>query len=131
MPNPPALGQQELETLRFIADHGPISVGEVARRFGEARGLARSTILTVMERLRKKGYLSRLKAEGSYQYESRWPKSEILRGLVERFVENSLEGSLSPFVAYLADARGLSGAEIEELKRIVDEMTPKKEEDTK
>ena len=45
----PPLGDQELETLRYISEHAPISVGEVAAGFGEPRGLARTTVLTVME----------------------------------------------------------------------------------
>ena len=45
----------------------PPTVGEVAERFGEAQGLARSTILTVMERLRKKGHLTRGKVEGVFR----------------------------------------------------------------
>jgi predicted transcriptional regulator len=119
----PSLGSQELELLQFIADHGPLTVGEAARRFGEERGLARSTILTVMERLRKKGYLDRTRESGGFQYVSRLPKSELLQGLVERFVEETLGGSLSPFVAYLADAKGLSEEEIAELRRLLEEMT--------
>ena len=44
------VGEQELAVLRYVAEHGPVTVGEVAERFGEPQGLARSTILTVMER---------------------------------------------------------------------------------
>jgi predicted transcriptional regulator len=128
MPEQPSLGDQELEVLRFIADHGPLSVGEAARRFGESRGLARTTILTMMERLRKKGYLGRTKSNGAFQYACRAPKSELLRGLVQEFVEKTLDGSLSPFVAYLADAKGLSDEELAELKRQVDEMTLRRNE---
>ena len=45
----PSLGDQELELLRFVTEHAPISVGEAARQFGEPRQLARNTVLTVME----------------------------------------------------------------------------------
>ncbi len=51
------VGDQELVVLRWVAEHGPVTVGEVAEKFGEPQGLARSTILTVMERLRGKGHL--------------------------------------------------------------------------
>ena len=64
----PTLGDQELEVLRFVAEQCPISVGEVARQFGVPRGLARTTILTVMERLRKKGFLTRSKNERPARY---------------------------------------------------------------
>jgi len=65
------VGDQELALLRDVAETGPSTVGEVAERFGEPRGLARSTVLTMMERLRQKGHLEREQVEGVYRYE-RW-----------------------------------------------------------
>src|SRR4029079_15738358 len=64
----PPLGEQELEVWRYIAEHPPISAREVAARFAEEQGLARTTILPVIERLRKKGYLTRRRREGVYHY---------------------------------------------------------------
>src|SRR5213593_1472150 len=106
------LGELQLEILRFLSVHGPISVGEVAERFGEPRGLARTTVLTVMERLRKKGFLTRSKGERPFRYSPRVTQGEVLRGLVRDFVEKTLGGSLSPFTAYLAEARDLSPTEL-------------------
>ena len=59
-PDPTAtLGSTEIEVLRYLGDHAPLSVGEVTNYFSETSGQARTTILTIMERLRKKGYLKR------------------------------------------------------------------------
>ncbi|MBV9850219.1 MAG: BlaI/MecI/CopY family transcriptional regulator [Armatimonadetes bacterium] len=118
----PDLGDQELEVLRYVADHAPITVRAAAEQWGEPRGLARTTILTVMERLRKKGYLARHKAGGAFAYTPVIAKTDVLRGLVQNFVEKTLAGSLSPFVAYLADNKDLSPSELEALKRLVREM---------
>ncbi|WP_258224035.1 BlaI/MecI/CopY family transcriptional regulator, partial [Stenotrophomonas sp. HMWF003] len=51
------IGDQELALLQYVAEQGGATVGEVAAGFGEERGLARSTVLTMMERLRGKAYL--------------------------------------------------------------------------
>ncbi len=64
-PSREPLGRLELEVLQYIADHHPISVREVAAHFAETSGQARTTLLTVMERLRAKGYLKRRKAAGA------------------------------------------------------------------
>jgi predicted transcriptional regulator len=42
-----------------------------------------------------------------------------LKGAVQRFVERNLEGSVSPFLAYLSDAGSVSDAELQELEEIV------------
>jgi predicted transcriptional regulator len=122
-----AVGEQELSVLRYVAEHGPVTVGEVAERFGEAQGLARSTILTVMERLRKKGHLTRRKVEGVFQYSSPLPASELLRGVVGDFVERTLAGSLSPFVTYLAEAEDVSEEELQQLQDVVARLQSRKQ----
>ena len=124
----PPLGDQELEVLRFVAEHAPASVREVAQQFGEPRGLARTTILTVMERLRRKGYLTRTRQGSVNRYTPRVAQAEVLQGLVREFVEKTLAGSLSPFVAYLAEAKGLTEPELAELRRLVEELPPEQEE---
>src|SRR2546423_4997658 len=95
----PSLGNQELEVLRFVAEHAPISVGEVAERFGEPRGLARTTILTMMERLRKKGFLTRSRGERPVPDFPRPPQGEVLPGPVREVVEETLGRTLSAFTA--------------------------------
>ncbi|HZI13716.1 MAG TPA: BlaI/MecI/CopY family transcriptional regulator [Myxococcus sp.] len=120
------VGEQELAVLRYVAEHGPATVGEVAERFGEPQGLARSTILTVMERLRLKGYLTRSKVEGVFQYASPVPAEELLRDVVGDFVQRTLSGSLSPFAAYLSEVEDVSDAELEQLQDVVARLRSKK-----
>jgi predicted transcriptional regulator len=124
----PSLGEQELEVLRFVAERAPVSARDVAEQFAETRGLARTTILTVIERLRKKGYLTRKRRAGVFQYSPRVPQSEVLQGLVRHFVEKTLAGSVSPIVAYLVKTRQLSEAEVQELQRLVEELRVETEE---
>ena len=125
------LGEQQLEALRFIAENGPITVGEMARLYGTPRGLARTTILTVMERLRTKGYLTRRKVQGVFFYSPKNDHNDVMKNLVADFVERSLGGSLSPFVTYLADSGKLNEREILELRRMVESMESEEEAESK
>jgi predicted transcriptional regulator len=119
MPAEPTIGEQELTLLRYIADRGTATVGEAVDEFGTSRGLARSTVLTMMERLRRKGYLSRRMTQGVYRYRALSSSADLLKDAVGRFVERHLEGSVSPFLAYLSDSSELSEQEKQELERIV------------
>lgn len=121
----PPLGELEQELLRRVSERGaPVSVRELTEALREERGLARTTILTVLENLRKKNYLTRDKAEsgGVFRYGPAVPKTEMLRGLVRGFVENALGGSVSPLVAYLANTDEINSGDLAELERLVDDL---------
>src|SRR5687768_5679589 len=95
----PTIGQAELETLHYIHDHHPVTVREVAEHVSRTKGHTRTTVLNVMTRLWRKGYLTRKKAEdGVFVYVPRVPRSDLMRNIVGDFVEKTLAGSLSPFV---------------------------------
>ena len=113
------IGEQELALLRHIADSGGSSVAEAVEAFGSSRGLARSTVLTMMERLRRKGHLGRRVAGGVYRYRARTSSADLLKSAVGRFVERNLGGSVSPFLAYLSESPDVSESELRELDELV------------
>jgi predicted transcriptional regulator len=123
---PNSIGEQELELLRYINDHEPISVGDVAARYGKENGLARSTVLTMMERLRKKGFLSREEGESVFIYRLAQSKHSVLKDLAAEFVERTLGGSVTPLLAYLAEAKNLKPDEIEQLRKLIDDEEEQK-----
>ncbi|WP_448096735.1 BlaI/MecI/CopY family transcriptional regulator [Luteibacter yeojuensis] len=113
------IGDQELALLQYIEEAPRSSVAEVCAGFGEARGLARSTVLTMMERLRAKGYLARRKIDNSFRYSATNGAGEVMTGAVGRFVERTLQGSVSPFVAWMSERGQVSDAELAELEALV------------
>jgi predicted transcriptional regulator len=122
-----SIGRAELEVLRYISEHRPATVGMVAEHFAQTKGYVRTTVQNVMQRLCDKGYLVRRKADGVFQYEPRAGKGELLRSLVRDFVDRSLGGSLSPFVAYLAEDAKLSDDDLRQLQKIVRDLDAQRE----
>lgn len=120
-----SIGRQELEVLRFIAENPGVTVTEVAEAVGEPKGLHRNTVLNVMERLRKKGHLTRKKIQGLFRYSSAKPREELLGGLVDDFVDNALGGSVMPLVEFLTRRAPLTDDQAEELRRLVDGLEDK------
>ncbi|MBE1159443.1 BlaI/MecI/CopY family transcriptional regulator [Dyella acidiphila] len=124
----PSIGDQELALLQYLAEHERASVGEVAAGFGESRGLARSTVLTMMERLRAKSFLKRRQVDGVYRYNTAAGPGEAMRNAVGQFVEKTLSGSLSPFVAWMAEKGEVSDNELAELEALVTKLQSQRKE---
>lgn len=118
-PRVKSIGDQELALLRFVSDQGRATVAQAVAGFGQPRGLARSTVLTMMERLRKKGHLSRRQADGAYQYTPRLAPGLAVRQAVQTFIDRTLGGSITPFVAYLAERERLADDELAELETLL------------
>jgi predicted transcriptional regulator len=131
MPKRRGIGQAELEVLNYIHDHHPVTVRQVADHVAATKGHARTTVLNVMTRLVNKGYLSRRRGpvgadgRGVYAYSPRVARAELLRTLVGDFVARALGGSMSPFVAYLAEDARLTDQDIAELRRVVSQLEPR------
>ncbi|MDR6936705.1 BlaI/MecI/CopY family transcriptional regulator [Luteibacter sp. 3190] len=121
------IGDQELALLQYIEDAPKSSVAEVVAGYGESRGLARSTVLTMMERLRAKGYLTRRRIDGSFRYSAINGTGVVMTGAVARFVQNTLQGSVSPFVAWMSERGQVSDSELAELEALVDTLQSRRE----
>ena len=122
MPRHRTIGRAELEILNYIHDNHPVAVRQVADHVSATRGRTRTTVLNVIARLCRKGYLSRRQVGGVYHYSPKVAKADLLRRLVGDFVDKALGGSLSPFVAYLGRDAKLSDDDLRELRQLVNEL---------
>jgi len=113
------IGNKELEILTFIAEHDGATVRDVSDHFGAKSGLGRTTVLKTMDRLRAKGFLEREDVESVFRYRSLLPMSQIREQLTENFVNDTLSGSIAPFVAYLGGGGKVSASDLAELKELV------------
>ena len=51
-----SLGRVELEMLQYIDSHQPVTVRQVVDYWLDRHGQARTTVMTVMDRLKEKGF---------------------------------------------------------------------------
>lgn len=121
----PSLGEQEMEILRHVSDQEPVSVREVAAHFEREKKWARTTVLTVMERLRKKGFLSRAQIEGVFKYSAKIQTVDVITSKVSDFVEKTLGGSVGPLFSYFLSSAELSDKEIAQLKELAAKIEKK------
>ena len=125
-----SLGKVELELLQAVDQLQPVSVRALADHLAESSGQARTTVLTMLERLRRKGFVSRRKIKGINHYYPRVAITDVLPRVVSEFVREMLGGAVSPVVAYLQDKK-LEPEELAKLKNLVEELEQEQSAESK
>lgn len=96
---PPPL---ELECLKVLWSAGEGNVQQVRDALAGARPLAYTTVMTVLDRLVKRGIAARGKAGRSYVYTPLISRDEVRRLAVRDLVNTLFDGSEAALVAFLA-----------------------------
>ena len=122
------IGDNELELLKFLQDQGRATVRELLEGYGEPRGLARTTVQTMIERLCKKGFVGRIQLEGGgIAYVPQQDKGTTIRDAIDNFVKTTLDDSIQPIASYLANSNRITPEEIEMLKDMIREIEEKQQ----
>lgn len=117
-----ALSDLELALLRYLATNNGATARDIADGFGKANGYARTTVHTLLDRLRKKGYVTREQSEGTFVYATALPQSELMGAVVAKFVKKALGGSVSPLVSYLVQQGEFSDEELAQLEGLLEQI---------
>lgn len=82
------LGPLEKEVMDCIWERGDASVGEIQNCLKKSRKIAYTTVMTIMTRLEKKGFLTRVKKGRFYIYTPRESKSKTAKGVVKNILDS-------------------------------------------
>jgi predicted transcriptional regulator len=107
---PPPL---ELECLKVLWKLGEGSVKDVRAELAPSRNLAYTTVMTLMDRLVKKGRASRRKSGRMFVYTPVLPQDQARRAAVQELVETHFGGSLENLLEFLRGAQPSSPEERE------------------
>lgn len=112
------LGPLERTVMEFVWDHeGDVTVRDVMDAPG-ARRLAYTTVMTVLDRLWRKGFLARRRMGRAYVYRVRRTREQH----VSRLVGEVLAGSKDRHGVLLGFVRGVDPQDLGELRRVIREV---------
>lgn len=103
---PPPL---ELACLTILWKRGEADVGEVQEALHESRPLAYTTVMTVLERLSRKGMVSRHKSGRSFRYRPARDREEMRSLAVKQLIDQFFDGSFEDFQSYIRTITTHSG----------------------
>lgn len=113
----------ELELMMVIWDlEQPVSRMDIETKMENHRGVVPSTILSLLSRLEKRGFLRKEKQGNVNYYYALVEKAEYLQEEGQRVLDKMFGSSLKNFVTALYDGKGLNEKEIAELRAFIDEQ---------
>jgi BlaI family penicillinase repressor len=120
------VSETERNVLRALWQEGPGSVREVHARL-KAAGLdwARSTVVTLLQRLEKKGYVESDKSEFAFKFRAVVSRDELLRLRMSELADDLCDGRWAPLLLAFAQREKYSARELAELQQMVDELSSK------
>jgi BlaI family penicillinase repressor len=121
--NRPAISETELEVLRVLWEHGPGTVRDVnavLRR--QRRRWAYTTVLTLLQRLQTKGYVASDRSELAHVFRAAVSRQDLIKQRLGLLADELCEGTASPLVHALVAGNRFSPAEIEQFRKLVDEL---------
>lgn len=116
-PEPPT--EAEWRVLRIVWEHGPCAARDVVRRAGADQGWSTSTVKTLLRRLVEKGHLDAERVGNSFRYRTHRSPLPFLRGAADSLLENAVEGTVVPLLAYMVRRSRLSEGELQELRDLL------------
>jgi predicted transcriptional regulator len=111
----------ELEILRVLWTRGPSTVREVHDALQEKKAMGYTSVLKFLQIMTMKGTVRRNESQRAHVYEACLPAEQTKRQLAGDMLQRVFEGSASQLMMHALAGRKASQAEIEELRRLLDE----------
>lgn len=113
----PKVFESEYRFCLILWEHEPVRSSELIALCREQLGWKPTTTYTVIKRLSERGVL----VNENSVVRSLVSKDEVQAAEIDELVEKKFGGSLPAFIAAFTRHRRLSGAELDEMQRMIDE----------
>ena len=121
-----ALSPAQQEIMEIVWEHGELSAKDVRQILSGDRELARNTVRTLLERMEEKGWLTHREEGRTYLYSAAQPRQTSIGQKVVEVLDNVCGGSPEELMTALLDYRGLTAAELNRIRKMLDVARTKK-----
>src|SRR5687768_14103331 len=108
-----AMSDAEREVLKVLWDHGPLAVRDVAEHLAEqGQDWSRSTVITLLQRLEKKGYVGSDKSQFAFIFRAMVSREEVMHARMADIAGELCNGEALPLVLAFAERHRFSPEEL-------------------
>lgn len=114
------LGDLQLAIMRQLWQRGEAAVAEVHEALLDERGLAPTTIATMLKKMEDKGVVTHRTEGRRYLYRPTVSEPQVRRSMVGELTERLFLGDTAALVSHLLAEHEIDGEELAELRRLID-----------
>ena len=124
----PHFTDAELRLMEVLWNKSSATVSDVLEAMKARPPLAYSTVITTLRILETKGYVKHTKEGRAFTYQPLIGRHEARQSAVSQLLQRLFEGSPELLMASLFEDRKISAAELQRLRKLIDESKRKEEE---
>ena len=117
----PAPSDFELQVLGVLWERGPMTARAVMEALPDQKPRAYTSVLSVMQVMEKKGFLSHTTEGKAHVYRARLNKGRVLGDVMGKLVNLVFGGKRASVVQALLEEK-VSAEDLAEMKRLIDEQ---------
>ena len=117
----PTLTPQELALMKIVWRRRTATVRDVYEELRASRRVAYTTVMTMMNVLETKGYVTKEKSARAFRYRATQAEQTVVMSMVREFVNRVFDGTARPLLVHLSKDRKLTARERQHLRRLIEE----------
>ena len=114
--------KREMELLKICWEKDETTTRDIYEESLKEKKRSFNAVKTILDRMVVKGILKRRMLGHTALYTIATPKKNFIEKLIDDFVTNVLNGNMVPFFIHFVKKKKMTREQMQELKKIVDEM---------
>ena len=117
----------QVAVMRVLWEKQEATVAEICEALRAERGLAQTTIATLLSRLEKRGVVTHSSRARQFVYRALVTESEVRRVMVRDLTERLFDGDIAALMSHLLTARDITPGDLERVRSLVEAETLREE----
>ena len=114
------LTELQLAILRLLWERGEATVAEIWDALHEERGLAQSTLATIISRLERRGVVTHRTQARQFVYRALVTEEEVQHSMVSELTERLFQGDVTALVSHLLTSQQVRPGDVARIRAMLD-----------
>jgi predicted transcriptional regulator len=121
--------QLEMQVLTVLWDQGPTTVRNLLDQLPDGKQRAYTTVLTVLQVMEKKGFVSHERQGQAYVYAPEINREQVMNPVMKNLLQNMFGGDMSSVVQCLIDSSDVGSDELKAIRKVINAAARKQQDD--